>query len=261
MKYTFLCIKTIVFFSLLFYSFNVYSQLKKNEFIKVEGGEFWMGDAQQDSIGIIIPTHCVKINSFFITKYEISRGEYLKFCNETGRKMPIDVYPEEGDSGFALFRPISNVTWYDAVAYCKWVGGRLPTEAEWEFAARGGVKSKNYLYAGSNNIDSVAWYGKNTRDDKSHPVIHYCGMNMPNELGIYDMTGNVREWCQDWFDQNYYKNSPKKNPKGPLNGKEKVIRGCYFNADEYECMIVNRFKMLPSNFDFVTGFRVVKDEL
>jgi len=155
--------------------------------------------------------------------------------------------------------PVENVSWIDIQEFMirlNIAAGnknyRLPTEAEWEYAARGGQKSKGYIYSGSNRLDDVGWYHDNHGDD-TQPV----GKKQPNELGIYDMTGNVLEWCSDWFDAYYYSYSPQNNPTGPTSGSSRVLRGgsiCY--ADVF-CVVTCRYSYAP-NFRFIdTGFRLV----
>ena len=122
--------------------------------------------------------------------------------------------------------PVEYVSWYDCQEFIKKLNAltgqnfRLPTEAEWEYAARGGSKSQGYEYSGSNNLDDVAWYDSNS-GDKTHDV----ATKKPNELGLFDMSGNVLEWCQDWYGRDYYSSSPSSNPTGPASGSYRVQRG------------------------------------
>jgi formylglycine-generating enzyme required for sulfatase activity len=128
---------------------------------------------------------------------------------------------------------------------------RLPTEAEWEYAARGGNKSRGYKYAGSNNIDEVAWYWENS-GNKTHPV----GTKQANELGLYDMSGNVGEWCSDWYDGYYYSDSLQRNPQGPLSGSARVIRGGSWYNDARICQVAYRFNNSPDGSNGDLGFRL-----
>jgi sulfatase modifying factor 1 len=198
------------------------------EMVLVEAGSFQMGST--DGGADEQPVHTVHITrSFYIAKYAVTFEEYDRFCDDTIGKSR----PDDGGWGRGNL-PVINVTWYDAVAYCNWLsekegltpcysgkgrltqcdfsanGYRLPTEAEWEYAARGGPKSQGYIYAGSDNPDDVAWYADNS-GGQMHPV----GQKQPNELGLYDMSGNLFEWCWDWYGEDYYASSPASDPAGP----------------------------------------------
>ena len=132
---------------------------------------------------------------------------------------------------------------------------RLPTEAEWEYAARGGVKTQNSAsqkYSGSNNINEIAWY-----DNNSNSKTHSVGSKKPNELGIYDMSGNVWEWCNDWYDSSYYKNSPKNNPQGASSGSSRVNRGGSWNINAEYCRVANRYYNSPGSSSHYLGFRLL----
>lgn len=206
------------------------------EMVLVEAGTFEMGSTATPDEQ---PVHTVRISRpFDMAIYAVTFEEYDRFCKETGKRKPVD---RDGQRGKL---PVIGVNWYDAVAYCNWlsekeglapcyagrslntkcdfsVGGyRLPTEAEWEYAARGGQKSQGYLYAGSNNPDEVAWYAGNS-GDQLHPV----GQKQPNELGLYDMSGNMYEWCWDWYRDDYYSSSPADDPTGPPPSPEPTPRG------------------------------------
>jgi len=212
----------------------------------VKGETFQMGSSGGDSNEK--PIHGVTLSDFYISKYEVTFAEYDKFCESTGRTKPSDKGWGRGN------RPVINVSWNDAAAYCTWAGGRLPTEAEWEYAAKGGNQSRGYTYSGSNTVENVAWYYGNS-GSKTHEV----GTKQPNELGIYDMSGNVWELCNDWYDKNYYKDSPKTNPQGPSSGTSRVLRGGSWSNITYYCRSAYRFRYLPSNSYFNDGFRFVQD--
>ena len=221
--------------------------IKGSEMVFVKGGNFQMGSESSDAGSDEKPIHSVTLDDFYISKYEITNAQFCKFLNEKGNKEEGEVtwldlegnYKTEKcriqkngstftvETGYENY-PVIYVSWYGAKAYCEWAGGRLPTEAEWEYAAKGGNKSKNYKYAGSDNIDEVAWYTKNSYDkgeDHADYGTHIVGSKKPNELEIYDMTGNVWEWCSDWYGSDYYANSPSSNPKGASDGSYRVDRG------------------------------------
>ncbi len=182
-----------------------------NSRVFVEGGTFEMGYPYGSLHER--PVHKVTVKSFYISKYEVTNAQYAKFLNAKGNQfegnctwLDIDYTHceiEEKDGVFIVRkgrenRPVSSVTYFGAKAYCEWVGGRLPTEAEWEYAAIGGKKSKGYRYSGSNTLWDVAWCSEN-----DFGVNHPVGTKQANELGIHDMSGNVVEWCQDLWHSDY----------------------------------------------------------
>jgi len=216
----------------------------------VEGGTFEMGS--NSGYNDEKPVHSVTVSDFNISKTEVTFEQYDVFCNATGRARPADRGWGRGD------RPVIYVRWDEAVAYCEWMNKasgktyRLPTEAEWEYAARGGNKSKGYRYSGSNDISDVGWYYYNS-GGKTHPV----AQKQPNELGLYDMTGNVWEWCSDWHSDSYYRSSPKNDPQGPNSGSSRVLRGGgWFNNDS-SCRVANRSRIGPDHWFDSFGFRLV----
>jgi formylglycine-generating enzyme required for sulfatase activity len=166
------------------------------------------------------PPHQVTITKgFWLGQTEVTVGAYKRFAGATGRQMPAEpvflrerpLNPGWGDEAM----PIVDVTWDDAQAYCSWAGGRLPTEAEWEYAARAGSTEARY-----GSLDEVAWYSANSGD---HP--HPVGEKRANGFGLFDMLGNVWEWVNDWYGENYYQNSPSQDPSGPTSGTPRVLRG------------------------------------
>ena len=221
------------------------------EWVKVSAGSFKMGSNEYSDEK---PVHRVYLDTYYISKYEVTFDQYDAFCAATGRGKP-------SDSGWGRgSRPVINVSWYDAVAFCEWLSRktgravRLPTEAEWEKAARGGNNSRGYEYSGGNVVGSVAWYSENS-GSKTHPV----GRKSANELGIYDMSGNVWEWCSDWYDKNYYSRSSSRNPTGPSSGSYRVFRGGGWGVSAGGCRSANRNFLHPSNRFYGLGFRPVME--
>jgi formylglycine-generating enzyme required for sulfatase activity len=248
------------------------------EMVYVEGGTFTMGCTDEqgsDCDSDEKPAHQVTLNSFEIGKYEVTVSEYMAFVNatsshypewlETGSKYHIktgsnDLYKKLGEGLEAKKNPIVGISWEGAKAYAQWISAqtgetyRLPTEAEWEYAARGGNKSKGYKYAGtSSSLDAYAWYSSNSKS-KTQPV----GQKSPNELGLYDMSGNVYEWCQDWHSEDYYKSSPETNPQGPESGSDRVGRGGSWHDDAHNTRVSNRYNNNPDYRYNNLGFRLSK---
>lgn len=245
-------IKKYIFILFIGLNISLFAQTKPNtDWVRVEGGSFMMGcdESDNDCYPDEQPKHKVNISTFEIGRYEVTVEEYREFCKATKRNMP-----SPPPMGFIDSHPIVYITWQDATDYAKWIGGRLPTEAEWEFAAKGGNFSKGYIYAGSNNYDEVGWSYENS-SNQTHPV----GLKLPNELGIYDMSGNAWEWVSDNYEIFYYQNSPTINPKGPDKGLGKVNRGGCFNFD-YKLMRTSHRRGSGENTaGFGTGFRVARD--
>ena len=257
---------------LLLLSLSSYSQ-DIPEFVKVEGGSFDMGSSSGEIDES--PVHRVTLDDFSMSKYEVTNKQYCAFLNEKGNQLEggVEWIRLEGDyfddcrisgwgnrfvveSGYEDHAVIF-VNWYGARAYCTWLSSkigkevRLPTEAEWEYAARGGKKSKGYTYSGSNTIGEVAWY-----DDNANGIVHKVGGKSPNELGLYDMSGNVKEWCSDWYVKDYYSSSPSRTPKGPSSGSSKVIRGGSWYNDASNCRVAYRRDSDPDYRFSNVGFRV-----
>jgi sulfatase modifying factor 1 len=218
------------------------------EMIAVAGGSFTMGGSIHEHEK---PRHNVTLSSFSMAKTETTVAQWRAYCNATGQAMP-----ETPSWGWTDKAPIVNVSWEDVVAYCEWLSDktgktyRLPTEAEWEYAARGGNKSNGYEYAGSNAINEVGW-----NDDNSGMQTKPCGLKRPNELGLYDMTGNVWEWCQDWYGS--YGGNEQTNPSGAKTGSNRVLRGgSWYNATSNRRVAYRSFSK-PGDRSTAYGFRVV----
>ena len=217
--------------------------------VLVEGGSFNMGSDNYDDEG---PIHEVRLSSYHISKYPVTQAQWQAVMGNNPSHF-------KGDS-----RPVEQVSWEDCQAFIKKLNQltnkcyRLPTEAEWEYAACGGNKSRGYTYSGSNNLDEVGWYDENS-GDKTHAV----GQKKPNELGLYDMSGNVYEWCNDWYGGDYYGQSPTSNPQGPSSGSDRVCRGgSWGDGGAWLCRSTDRFNCLtPSNRYSDLGFRLVSDNI
>ena len=234
----------LMLFSVLYCQAQDKAKIEKLlEFVKVKGGTFTMGDAAFEDA----KPHKVKLRSYYMQKTEVTQ----------------ELWEAVMGSNPSYFNgcpncPVEQVSWVDIQQFISKLNAktgktyRLPTEAEWEFAARGGKKSKGYKYAGSNEIEAVAWYYKNN-ENKTHPV----GQKSPNELGIYDMTGNVWEWCSDWYGESYYNSSPGNNPQGPDSGTYRVMRGGSWRISAEYCLVAGRYDWIPDFRDFNLGFRLL----
>jgi serine/threonine protein kinase len=221
-----------------------YSFAAREDMAWVEAGQFMMGSNYFDDEQ---PIHAVQLDTFFIDKAEVTVAQYRTFCTATGRQMP-----QAPPWGWIDNNPIVNVSWDDASAYAAWAGKRLPTEAEWEYAARGGRRGAGGKYSGSNSIDDVAWYADNA-NFTTHPV----KLKKANELGLYDMSGNVWEWCRDGYQPRYDDRiSPAVNPIDPTT-HERVIRGGAWFYDETSARVTNRRGVEPKFKSPMIGFRCV----
>jgi len=268
-------------FLLAFYVFaNAQTASNDSNMVFVKGGTFQMGsnEGEYDEQ----PIHFVTINDFYISKYEVTNAEFCEFLNDNktdtiksgiyaGQNMITDdkiaywpwrIYKSGSNwssmIGYANF-PVFYVTWFGANEYCKWAGGRLPTEAEWEYAAGGGSDSLSegrQKWAVANNVgflNTYAWYSFVC--DEAQQV----GAKLPNLLGLYDMSGNVWEWCSDWYGKSYYDTITQVNPIGKSTGTHRVIRGGSFSDFGYLCRVSCRNSYLPTDSYINNGFRIVKD--
>lgn len=215
--------------------------------IRVDGGTFMMGASQEqdsDALENESPVHQVTLSPYFIGETEVTQ-ELWKAV--TG-KSPSGYKGEN--------RPVETVSWEDCQKFIQKLNKktglnfRLPTEAEWEFAARGGTRSKGYKYSGSEKLKDVAWYARNS-DYSTHNV----KTKTPNELGLYDMSGNVSEWCQDWFSKPY-KNTPQTDPKGPTSGSYHVVRGGCWDSSNIGCRVSDRLGSKPNHRTEYFGLRL-----
>jgi len=252
-----------IFFVILLPTFIKAQNQTPEGMIFVKGSTFLMGNSK--TFNDEDPIHEVTLDRFSIGKYEVTQKEWEAVMGNNP-----SIFKNRNN-------PVENVTWYDAIDYCNKLsekegltpcytingdkvtcnfsanGFRLPTEAEWEYACRGGAHSKNYIFSGSNDADEVAWYEQNSMEP--HPV----GKKKSNEIGIYDMSGNIWEWCWDWYDEDYYKNSPSSNPKGPTKGRNRSYRsgGCGGRIEWLRC--TGRYNLPPTYKRYNMGFRIAKN--
>ena len=258
--------------------------LFEKDMVKIAGGTFQMGDEKGDLWEACRPTRTVTVLDFYLSKYPVTVAQFQRFieenpgyqtdadkmggsytwngkewkltpnvnwkCDVKGDLRPVKDYDH----------PVIHISWNDAVAFCDWLKRktsreyRLPTEAEWEYAARGGQQSKGYLYAGSNDLDEVGWY-ENNSSEKTHPV----GSKKPNELGLYDMSGHVWEWCEDvWHDT--YDDAPKDGSAWISGGKQdrRVVRGGSWFVKPVGCRVASRSWFNPAFRINEIGFRLAR---
>ena len=226
--------------------FKVIANGKKSfepEMVFVEGGTFQMGSSRGESDEK--PVHFVTLSAFNIGKYEVTQAQWKKVMGSNPSNF----------SG-CDHCPVENVSWEDVQDFIRKLNAqtgenyRLPTEAEWEYAAKGGKSSKGYKYSGSNDLNAVAW-----NRDNSGSKTHAVGGKQANELGVYDMTGNVWEWCSDWYGN--FKRYSETNPTGASSGQFRALRGGYWDGDSNFCRAAFRFKGNSVYGIINFGFRLV----
>ncbi len=225
------------------------------EMVYVEGGTFRMGgtEAAYDDEK---PVHEVTLNGFHIGKYEVTQAQWKNVMGSTLEDQRALSDYDNGIAGAGSDCPMYYVSWNDAQAFCKKLSEKtgktyvLPTEAQWEYAARGRNKSNQTKYVGSDDMDEVAWYYKNSAGQT-----HSVGSKKANALGIYDMSGNVWEWCSDWYGN--YSSSPEVNPHGAAEGANRVTRGGSWYYDAVRCRVSYRSGSSPAYRRNDIGFRVV----
>ncbi len=269
---------------------NLVQTNSDSKMILIKGSDFLMGT--DDGMEFESPVHKVSVKSFWMDSKEVSVAEFAEFIKATNYKTEAEKFGWSGvfdletgewtrsdganwrnpDGNGSLPKPnepVTQISWNDANEFAKWAGKRLPTEAEWEYAARGGLEQNTYAWGndlrpGGKPVANW-WQGKfpekNTVEDgflKRAPV----GSFAPNGFGLFDMSGNVWEWTADWYDENYYANSPKENPKGAENGEVKSIRGGSWMCAENFCSnyrVAGRSRATPDTGLNNLGFRCVKD--
>jgi formylglycine-generating enzyme required for sulfatase activity len=251
----------------------------------VPAGKFFMG-SYDDDIKDIAPFHELYIDAFYMDVYEITNEQFVRFLNdlkppegiknrrwewvvirndlETEERFtwwPAEIIYEDNKyvalEGFAK-QPVLTVSWYAAEAYCKWAGKRLPTEAEWEKAARGGLKKKRFPWGDEIPTGGIV-FGRVWTDNMAPAPTGRVGNYYPNGYGLYDVAGNVWEWVSDWFNPNYYGRSPDSNPKGPNSGELKVLRGGAWHNMPMALRVAIRNTEYPLENGDAVGFRCAKD--
>ena len=223
--------------------------------VKVEGGTFTMGAGDDDTEATEWerPAHMVTLSSFYIGQTEVTQALWQAVMGANPSWYSSRKGFEEN-----LRRPVECVSWDDCMTFIETLNQmtgkqfRLPTEAEWEYAARGGNKSQGYRYSGSNTIGDVTWYYENSND-----IMHPVATKSPNELGLFDMSGNVWEWCQDWLGE--YSGSAQANPTGPISGTVRLMRGGSSSFDAIDCRVSNRDAYNPLEAIYDLGLRLVLD--
>ncbi len=255
--------KRIIIIMFLLIAINVFSQ-NYSDFIFIKGGKFKIGN---NNFSDEKPVHKVVISDFYIQNHEVTNAEYVIFLNEMGNQFEgnttwINTFGKwrdlhcrihQKDSVFYVEKgyenyPVTYVCWYGANAYCNWAGGRLPTEAEWEFLAQKSVQEI------TTNQDSLISFtnAKNNSNNRINQV-----KSKPSVLGIYDLFGNMAEWCSDWYSTSSYKKMKRNNPIGVLAGRQKVYRGGSWATNLSAVSATNRRASAPDNNNITIGFRVV----
>jgi formylglycine-generating enzyme required for sulfatase activity len=262
--------KIFLLLSFQCYLIGAFSQIPNSDMILIKAGSFTMGNS---SFTRESPTRTINVSQFYMSRNVVTNAQFATFLNAYGSSIVKDgefagkpmlkvdswgIINNNGTwqaaTGYELF-PMIEVTWYGANEFCKASGGRLPTEAEWEYAAKGGPTQQSYTFSGNSTASVVAWYC-----DNSGLINHPVGLKAANSLGLFDMNGNVYQWCSDWFGRYAdFGTSGDLDPKGPAAGVSKVIRGGYRSIGSGDLHLTNRESLSPDeSYNFV-GFRLVKD--
>ncbi len=263
------------------------------EYVRIPPGSFQMGCVPGDGECDVdeSPRHRVTISRvFWVSRTAVTVRAYMQFCEETGCSMPpeIEILNNRNlNPGWSyLDHPIVNVNWRDAEAYCEWAGVRLPTEAEWEYAARGGQEGWKYVWGNQElpmvdgirqaNVADEAFrreyrrlYEVLQRSIPGYDIfegyhdgygdVAPVGSFAANGFGLYDMAGNVFEWCADWYEEDYYSRSPTRDPQGPSSGVRRVLRGGAWDCNPMHIRLSNRYWVTPAAWCNLRGFRCVRD--
>jgi len=215
-------------------------------YVWITPGTFQMGCSPGDNhcLGNEKPAHTVIITrGFWMGQTEVTVGAYQRFAQATGTSMRAPFGFQDQN------QPVQVVTWAEARTFCQWAGGRLPTEAEWEYAARAGTTGPYY-----GELNAIAWYALNSR-----MLPHGVGEKAPNAYGLYDMLGSVWEWVTDWYDERYYTAPESRDPQGPVGGDSRVLRGGSWLYGASFARASTRFKLQPASSYSDFGFRCVRE--
>lgn len=242
----------------------------------IKGGCFRMGNTFDGGDNDEKPAHQACVDDYYLGKYEVTNRQFAVFLNDVNkrgvnRELWFTINEKEhcyisGDIGNYWVKsgyndhPVACVSWHGATGFTKWVSEktgnnyRLPTEAEWEYAARSGGRQEKWSgVSHESKLGDYAWYADNS-GDKTHPV----GKKKPNTFGLYDMSGNIWEWVQDWYDDDYYQKSTENNPEGPLKGSDRAVRGGSCDNPPKVLRAVNRVGYTPVGRGFDIGFRLAR---
>ena len=236
-----------------------------DDMVLIPAGEFQMGSASGERDEK--PVHAVYLDAFYIDTYEVTVGEYKQFVEATGHRPLTESVSRTSPTDR---HPVVEVSWHDAMAYAQWAGKRLPTEAEWEKAARGGLISQNYPWG--DTIDaSKANYDKDTKSGTHNVRTTPVGMYPANGYGLYDMSGNVAEWCLDTYQRKFYANGGQRNPvagaenvqlaiaNADRSKAKRIVRGGSWSFNAKSVRVANRLAEKPSLLSSDVGFRCVRD--
>lgn len=215
--------------------------------VLIPEGEFEMGSREKEGYRDEEPRRRVYLDACYMDRYPVTVKLYRQFCAAAGKDMP-----SAPPWGWIDSHPMVMVTREDGVEYAEYYGKRLPTEAEWEKACRAGSSALYHFGDRESDLGKYAWYSNNS-DGSTRPV----GEKAPNAFGLHDMLGNVWEWCSDWYGEDYYKNSPYRNPGGPVTGNFRVIRGGAWPVNAGFCRCSNRYRVNPEGKNMFIGFRCV----
>ena len=234
--------------------------IDSQEYAWIPPGTFQMGciDEDYDCDEDELPRHQVALSKgFWIGRTQVATGAYLAFSEATGHALP--QAPEFNREWSKKDHPIVRVRWADAQAFCEWAGGRLPSEAEWEYSARGGRKDLKYPWGNTLSREDANYRGTGWQD--AWEFTSPAGSFRENGYGLYDMAGNVWEWLADWYAPNYYLRSPETDPAGAPGGIERVLVGGSFFNPPRVLRVSDRFKLVPHSYSYDIGFRCVCQEI